>query len=650
MTSPERRERIVVVGAGAAGLRAAERVRELDFDGELMILTEEPFRPYHRPALTKQLLTGAVRPRDILLPHADLDAVWRYRTRVARLDPEEHVLFLPGGEEIEYDGLVIATGMQARHLPGAPRHDPRVHVLRSIADAIRVQKNLRAGKGRVAMIGGGWLSGEVASAARELGRDATIVMREPGMLRNVPGHDVSETVGALHEAHGVRLVTDAAITNWGTGSDGVTMHLSTGEVVVADCVVLGVGAVPAVDWLRGSGLFVDDGVLCGPTTHALGAEDIVVAGDVARWPNLRFDTVPRRVEHWINAVEMGRACAENLLLGREEAKPYAPLPRFWSDQHGVRIQAAGIPALAQDTVSLTGSKPVASRVTGYLAGGSLVGVLAWDSPAGMLKWSKKLDQQTTEAMRRRQSTAKRPAGPAAPAVPPAYRAPIATPTSAPLSAAMSALAYETQTTPPLQQGPPGYQEPMAARSGYQEPVATRSGYQEPVAARSGYLEPPAARSGYHNGPASRSGYLEPPAQPGYREPVAARSGQYPPASRPGYQEPVAARSGYQPPARPAYQEPAAARSGYQQPPAVQPSYQPPARPGFQEPAAARSGYHLPPRPGSGYYEPVTQADYDGLLPPPPGHRPQPPAPADYKPPLPPRDEADNPAVMTLPPI
>ncbi|MPZ83575.1 MAG: NAD(P)/FAD-dependent oxidoreductase [Actinophytocola sp.] len=586
--SAERSERIVVVGAGAAGLRAAERVRELGFTGELMILTEEPFRPYHRPALTKQLLTGAVRPKDLLLPYADLDAVWRYRTRVARLDPEEHLLFLPGGEEIEYDGLVIATGMQPRHLPGAPRQDPRVHVMRSIGDAIRIQKNLRASKGRVAMIGGGWLSGEVASAARELGRDATIIMREDAMLRNVPGHDVSETVSALHEAHGVRLVTEAAVTNWRTGSDGVTMHLSTGEVVVADCVVLGVGAVPAVDWLRGSGLFVDDGVLCDPTTHALGAEDIVVAGDVARWPNLRFDTVPRRVEHWINAVEMGRASAENLLVGREDAKPYTPLPRFWSDQHGVRIQASGIPALAQDTVSLTGSKQVSSRVTGYLAGGSLVGVVAWDSPRGMLKWTKELDKKTTEAMRRRQSETKRPARPAAPAVPPAYRAPVATPTSAPMSAAMSALAYETQT--PRESNP---QDPRVQHSGPASPTAG-SGYQEPVA----------ARSGYHTGPAARSGYQQSPGRPGYQRP----------------------------PARPGYQEPAAARSGY------------------YEPAASRSGYHEQPRTGSGYYEQLTRTDYEGLLPQPGGYGPPPPAPRDYRPPMNPREELDDPAVTTLPQI
>src|SRR5256885_12689794 len=166
------RERIVVVGAGAAGLRAAERLRELNFDGELIIISEERYRPYHRPALSKQLLSGKLRPRDIVLPvHTELDAVWRFNTRASYLEPDEHVLHLPGGEEIDYDGLVIATGMQARHLAGAPRHDPRVHVLRTVADAVGVQRVLARSRGGLAVIGGGFIGCELASSARELGRD-----------------------------------------------------------------------------------------------------------------------------------------------------------------------------------------------------------------------------------------------------------------------------------------------------------------------------------------------------------------------------------------------------------------------------------------------------------------------------------------------
>ncbi|HEV8558816.1 MAG TPA: FAD/NAD(P)-binding oxidoreductase [Actinophytocola sp.] len=399
--SADRRERIVVVGTGAAGLRAAERLRELNFDGELIMISEERYRPYHRPALTKQLLTGQIRPRDIALPvHTELDAVWRYGTRASYLEPEEHLLHLPGGEQIRYDGLVIATGVQARHLAGAPRHDPRVHVIRTLPDAVAAQKAIAHSPGAVAVIGGGFISCEIASSARELGREATIIVRDR-LLDKVPGAGFGDAVAAMHRGHGVKVITQATVSHWSRTPDGVALHLSTGQVVLAACVVLGVGGVPAVDWLRGSGLILDDGVMCDPTCHAVGAENIVVAGDVARWPNLLFDSVPRRVEHWLNAIEMGRAAAENLLVGRENAQPFTPLPRFWSDQHGIRIQAAGIPALAQDTVPLAGSVTVGHRVTGYVSGGSLVGVVAWDSPRGMLRWSSELDNQLAEGMNRR---------------------------------------------------------------------------------------------------------------------------------------------------------------------------------------------------------------------------------------------------------
>ncbi len=483
-------ERIVVVGTGGAGLRAAERVRELNFAGELVIIGEEPYRPYHRPMLSKQVLTGSVRPRDVLLPtHSDLDAIWRPKTRATRLDPEEHILYLPGGEEIDYDGLIIATGMQAAHLPGAPRHDPRVHVLRTVSDAVAVQKLLATGKGRVALIGGGFLAGEVASAARELGRDTTIIIREPAMLGHVPGFDVSETITALQEANGVRLVTDATVAHWHTESaDGVTMHLSTGEVVVADCVVLCVGGVPATDWLRGSGLFVDNGVLCGPTTHAIGVEDVVAAGDVARWPNLRFDSMPRRVEHWMNAVEMGRAAAENLLLGREQAEPFTPLPKFWSEQHGIRIQGAGVPTLAQDTVPLTESVPIGAKLTGYLAGGSLVGVLAWDSPRGMLHYARELDRQTMEAMRRRQAEASRPSMPAVPA-PPAPRTNVRPP-ARPLPPALPHQAI--QPMPQAAVPPPATRRPPAPPPAPRPPAVERTDTMPPMPPeRTMVPEPPA---------------------------------------------------------------------------------------------------------------------------------------------------------------
>ncbi|MGH3759294.1 FAD-dependent oxidoreductase [Actinophytocola sp.] len=656
-------ERIVVVGTGGAGLRAAERVRELNFAGELVIIGEEPYRPYHRPMLSKAVLTGAARPRDALLPtHSDLDAIWRPKTRVSKLDPEEHVVYLPGGEEVDYDGLVIATGMQPAHLPGAPRHDPRVHVLRTVSDAVAVQKLLAKGKGRVALIGGGFLAGEVASAARELGRDTTIIIRETAMLDNVPGFDVSETVTALHEANGVRLVTNATIQHWHTdSSDGVTMHLSTGEIVVADCVVLCVGGVPATDWLRGSGLFVDNGVLCGPTTHALGVDDVVVAGDVARWPNLRFDTVPRRVEHWMNAVEMGRVAAENLLLGRDEAAPYTPLPKFWSEQHGVRIQGAGHPSLAQDTVPLTEAVPIGSKITGYVAGGALVGILAWDSPRGMLHYAHELDRQTTKAMRRRMVEASQGSAPRIEPVtrtrPPARPVPPALPQQKIQPMPQPALPADTPRQRPVR-------PPMPARSA----VAQQSNPAMPPAYQSNPNMPPAQQSNPGMPPAYQSNPGMPPAQqPGPGMPRAQQSSPGMPAayqSNPGM--PPAQQSN---PGMPRAQQsnpgmPPAQQSNPGMPPAQQsnpgmpPAYQ--SNPGM--PPAQQSNPGMPPvgppRPSS--YAPMyapLRASMTGPIPGPvpapvpvPLYNPPGVEPAQYDPPMSGSVDSADPAVMELPPI
>jgi NADPH-dependent 2,4-dienoyl-CoA reductase/sulfur reductase-like enzyme len=393
--------RIVIAGAGLAGLRAAERVRELGFDGELVIIGEESRAPYHRPALSKQFLLGEQRPRDLELhSYVELDAQWRLGTRVRGLDPARRVLELPGGEELSYDGLVIATGVQARHPAGVPIYDPRLSALRTVEDAVAVQRALNASDQPVVVVGGGFLAVELAATFRQFGRDVTMVSRSPVLLGHVLGPALGEGIGRMHEARGVSLALGTEVRNWAPKDWGIGMHLSSGKVVVAGCVVLAVGSVPAVDWLRGSGLDISDGVKCGPTCHVEGAEDVVAAGDIARWPNLRFDRTPRRVEHWLNGVEMGRAAAESRLAGRTSARPYRPLPRFWSEQYGVRFQAAGMPGLGDRTVRLSGDPRRGRSVVGYQGRGELLAVVGRDSPRKVLEWTSVLKRgrvQTTRA-------------------------------------------------------------------------------------------------------------------------------------------------------------------------------------------------------------------------------------------------------------
>lgn len=387
------KERIVIAGAGLAALRAAERLRELDYRGELVIVGDEPNRPYHRPALSKQLLTGELRGSELgLRSYMDLDAIWRTRTRAVRLAPSRHVVELPGEEELRYDGLVIATGVESRHLPDVPWQDRRVHALRTLADASALRRTLTAEDGPVVVIGGGFTACEVASTVRELGREVTIVSRSQALLGRALGPAAGGSIAKLHRSRGVSLALGAHVTHWMPHPAGVRLYLSDRSVLVAGCVVIAAGGVPAVQWLRGSGLTLEDGVLCRPSCHVVGAEDVVAAGDVARWPNLRFDDTPRRIEHWINAAEMGRAAAESLLAGPASARPFAPIPRFWSEQHGMRLQAAGMPTLGAETVRLSGKRGYRG-VFGYRRAGRLVGLVGWDSPRTLLRWTAALERQ-----------------------------------------------------------------------------------------------------------------------------------------------------------------------------------------------------------------------------------------------------------------
>ncbi|WP_163507340.1 NAD(P)/FAD-dependent oxidoreductase [Fodinicola acaciae] len=387
------RQRIVIVGAGLAGLRAAERLRELRFDGDILIVGDEPYAPYHRPALSKQVLTQRGGADDITLrSYVDLGDCWRIGTRAWRLAPGRHVVSLPGGEELRYDGLVIATGVQARHLSGAPRQDPRIHVLRTLDDAWSIRATLSRSRGRVVVIGTGFTACEIASSLRETGRAVTLVGRSATLLGGVIGEECGEAMNDFHRRNGTDLVLGVTTAGWDRRPDHVAVRLSDGRVLTASCVVVAIGSVFNTDWLRGAGIDTDGGIRCDPTCFVEGTEDVVAAGDVARWPNLRFDETPRTCQHWLNAVEMGRAAAQNLLAGRSRARPYCPMPAFWSEQYGRRIQGVGLPALATNSVPLSGKlKHLRRAVFGYDEGARRVGVIAFDQPRELLRLTLELE-------------------------------------------------------------------------------------------------------------------------------------------------------------------------------------------------------------------------------------------------------------------
>ncbi|MFJ5197742.1 NAD(P)/FAD-dependent oxidoreductase [Streptomyces sp. NPDC088394] len=369
-------KRIVVVGASAAGLTAAETLRHRGWNGDLTLIGEEPDPPYDRPPLSKQVLTGAWEPERTTLRSlqdlARLEADLRLGQRAAALDVEGHRVRLGNGESIGYDALIIATGVAPRRLPDSELAG--VHVLRTLDDALALRADLLA-QSAVVVVGAGFLGTEVAAAARTMNLKVTLVEPEPAPVRRPFGDRIGKLIAELHREHGTNLRCGVPVTRLrGAGGQVTGVELGDGTTLPADVVVLALGSAPATRWLTGSGLRLGDGVLCDALCQA--APGIYAAGDVASWHNPHFGT-RMRLEHRMNATEQAMAAVGNLL---GDAKPFAPVPYFWTDQYDTRIQAYGIFPPGSDLRLVHDTASNSHFTAAYGHHGRVVGVLGWNTP------------------------------------------------------------------------------------------------------------------------------------------------------------------------------------------------------------------------------------------------------------------------------
>jgi 3-phenylpropionate/trans-cinnamate dioxygenase ferredoxin reductase subunit len=428
--------RVVVVGAGMAGLRSADAIRKSGLDSEITVVGAEPHMPYNRPPLSKDGIgaefDAAQLPFRVARAAAETIG-WRLGAPAVAADLSARNVTLGDGTVLGWDGLVIATGVRSRRLdlPG-----PRAgrHAIRTLDDLTALRADLARAR-RIVVVGGGFIGCEVAAAARTRGLDVTVVEPEPLPMRRPLGDELAAELLRRHEGHGVRFrlgTAPAAFEGDGAGGDGRVraVTLTDGTTLDADLVIESVGSRPNTEWLGGNGLDLTDGVACderlrvladGPSSSLDGGAptpavaggtpapaaraDVVAAGDVARYPHPLLFGASRRIEHWTVATDTAKYAAAGLarhLSGlvsggspvsggdsvhsgdlvpsggvpggdRTDSGGFAAVPSFWSDQYDLRIQSFGVTGLP-DVRVLEGDLD-GDVAVGYYHEGLLAGVV-----------------------------------------------------------------------------------------------------------------------------------------------------------------------------------------------------------------------------------------------------------------------------------
>lgn len=395
-------QHVVIVGGSMGGLRAAEQLLVNKFDGEITIIGDEKHLPYNRPPLSKDVLAA---PRDADNSTVDswhssvafrqrksmAEVNWKLGSPAVSSDLTARTVTLADGTVLTYDGLVIATGLRPRRLdlPG-PRGGR--HVIRTLDDAIALRSELDVGTS-VVVVGGGFIGCEIASTARKLGCEVHVVQPMPVPMVRPLGHELGSALRRVHQSHGVHIHTGVSVKRINSRIDNPdrigAVVLSDGTVLSADVLIESVGSHPNVEWLDGNGLDLTNGVLCDNDMRVHDRSELVAVGDIARFPDPATGNTPRRIEHWCIPTDTAKRAAATLvahLTGTAEkaTTPFSPLPAFWSDQFGIRLQGYGSPADADTITVLEGDldAPVETEpsaldgtVVGYYRGTHLVGVV-----------------------------------------------------------------------------------------------------------------------------------------------------------------------------------------------------------------------------------------------------------------------------------
>jgi 3-phenylpropionate/trans-cinnamate dioxygenase ferredoxin reductase subunit len=357
----------VIVGAGLAGSAAAAGLREQGFDGRLVMIGAEPHLPYERPPLSKEYLRGEQDEPTYARPgewYEENRVEVRLSTKVDKLDPTGPAVELEGGERIEAEAVLLATGGSVRRLPDAPEEG--VLYLRTLEDSDRIRKVLQGDK--LVVIGAGFIGAEVAASARSKGLDVTVLEMGAVPLQRALGEDVGRIYGQIHTEQGVDLRLGEGVEKIEKAAGGVVVRTTKGDAIEAEAVVAGVGIGPNAELAEAAGLDVSNGIDVDAACRT-SAPGVFACGDVANHDHPLFGRI--RTEHFDNALKMGSHVAGSML---GQAEPYEDPHWFWSDQYDVNLQYAGF-ATEWDQVVTRGSLEDRDGVAFYLNEGVLLAAL-----------------------------------------------------------------------------------------------------------------------------------------------------------------------------------------------------------------------------------------------------------------------------------
>ncbi|MFE6740138.1 NAD(P)/FAD-dependent oxidoreductase [Streptomyces tubercidicus] len=383
--APDRTPRVVIIGAGIAGVQTAVALREQGWRGAITLLGDEPHQPYDRPPLSKAVLLGKAEGSTFDIDFAALDIELCLGRPVTALVPDARLVETADGP-VSYDYAVLATGADPVMLPGSEGM-PGVHLLRTLDDAERLRPVLAA-QHEIVVVGAGWIGAEFATAAREAGCAVTVVEAADRPLAGALPAEVAAHMTGWYTDAGAELRTGARVASVTAGA----VTLADGTTLPADAVVIGIGARPATAWLAGSGVEISpqDGAVLADDRLRTSVPDVYAVGDCASFPSARYGT-RLLIHHWDNALQGPRTVAENIARGDAEGLVYDPVPYFWSEQFGRFVQYAGHHGDADELV-WRGDPAGAAWSVIWLRDGRLVALLAVGRPRDLAQGRKLIER------------------------------------------------------------------------------------------------------------------------------------------------------------------------------------------------------------------------------------------------------------------